>query len=149
MADFNLQFLNGVGESYDKPVRSYQEREVVSPLTRGDYGDGMLVDENGSAAFDNTSDALIYDHHCHCHGRCIENALNARHGRIFRYFFRSSRRSCTRLFGHSRPERNALRLIQQHQRMGFNPLSDCLRREGQHNDNHNGRPTDKRITTYY
>lgn len=67
MADFNLQFLNGVGESYDKPARSYQEREVVSPLTRGDYGDGMLVDENGSAAFDNTSDALIYDHHCHCH----------------------------------------------------------------------------------
>lgn len=64
MSEFNLQFLNGVGESYDRPFNSYQNLEVKEPLQRGDM---VVVEENGNSVIDSSSDALVYDHHCHCH----------------------------------------------------------------------------------
>lgn len=37
MAEFNLQFLNGVGESYDQPRIPYNDMENKQPMQRGDY----------------------------------------------------------------------------------------------------------------
>lgn len=62
MGDFNLQFLNGVGESYDRPYNSYENLEVVQPLQRG-----AVVMDNGQTMIENSSDAVVYDHQLHCH----------------------------------------------------------------------------------
>lgn len=66
MADFNLQFLNGVGETYDRPCVPYRDMENKQPLQRGDYGDNLIIDADGSSDYDNGYDSLVYDHHCHC-----------------------------------------------------------------------------------
>ena len=37
MADFNLRFLNGVGEAYDRESVSYRDLENKTPLQKDDY----------------------------------------------------------------------------------------------------------------
>lgn len=88
MSEFNLQFLNGVGESYDRPFNSYQDMENKQPLQKG-----LLVDENGNTIIETSSDALVYDHHCHCHtsrlGRIIFwMAVGALGGQMLKKLFK-------------------------------------------------------------